>query len=213
MCALSLWKTRRLLKQLRRDVSLQSSRLQQMHLVYYWDAGSCGDTATVRSGEENHVLDGDRPMANRRDLLESELQDLIREAWEDGQGYSLYGNTFLYDRESRKRISTKLHELLISYFDSSSGDVGAQDETLKTGTMGDCVRPKRNLIGKDKNVVIVDEADLYKRIRDEFVIDLTQAFEKYGKVPMVRYEEKKKPDGSIAIRYIFAPFDDQQNPR
>lgn len=213
MCALSLWKTRHLLKQLRRDVSLQSSRLQPVYPFHYWDAGTGRDTTAVRSGEENHVLDGDRPMANRRDLLESELQDLIREAWEDGQGYSLYGNTFSYDRESRKRISTKLHELLISYFDSSPGDVGAQNEASETRTMGDSVRPQGHLIGRDKNVVIADEADLCKKIQDEFVIDLAQAFEKYGKVPMVRYEEEKKPDGSIALRYIFAPFDDQQNPR
>lgn len=148
-------------------------------------------------------------MVDRRDLLESELQKLVRKVWNDARKY---GEALYYARVDKDLFfhgyDYDIHKLLISYLDGSSGDVGAQDETLKTGTMGNGVRPKGRLIGRDKNVVIADEADLYKKIQDKFAINLAQAFEKYGKVPMVRYEEEKKPDGSIAMRYIFAPFDD-----
>lgn len=140
MNALSLWKTRCLLKRLRRDVLLQSSRLQQMHPLYYWDAESCRDTTAVRPGEENHVLDGDRPMVDRRDLLESELQKLVRKAFFYGYYKGLAG--YFEPPEHLSEYNKELHELLVSYFDSSSSDVGAQDEAAETRTMGDGVRPE-----------------------------------------------------------------------
>ena len=192
----SLRETRDLLKQVREEILLRPSGLRPVHLIHCRPSESCGDTAAVRSGEENHVLDGDRPMADRRDILESELQEFLRQMGIDAKPWQ--------------------REFLVQYLhncDRPANHVGTQDETSETGEMGDGVRPKGRLIGRDENAVIADELDLCKKIRDEFAIELAQAFEKYGKVPMVRYEEEKKPDGSIAIRYIFAPFDDQQNPR
>lgn len=154
-------------------------------------------------------MDGDRPMADRCDLLESELQELVREAWTIG---CIDGENDEWS-DYEKELFPKLHELVVSYHDRETGDVGAQDEASEAGAVGNSVRSKGRLIGRDKNAVIFDEADLCKKIRDEFTMDMAKEFAKYDKVPMVRYEEDKKPDGSISVRYIFAPFGDQQNPR
>ena len=74
-------------------------------------------------------MDRDRPAVNRRDLLEFELQDLIRKVWDDARKY---GGGLRYagvDKEVFLRgYDCDIHELLISYLDSSTGDVGAQDE-------------------------------------------------------------------------------------
>ena len=129
-------------------------------------------------------------MANRRDLLESQLQEFLRQMG--------------IDAKPRQR------EFLVQYLhncDRPANHVGAQDETPEAGTVGDGVRSERYLISKD-DVMIYDEADLCKKIQDDFTINLARAFDKYGKVPYVRYEEDRKPDGSITARYIFAPFDD-----
>ena len=138
MDALSLRETRVLLEQVRRDVYLRPSGLRPVHLVHCEGSGSCGDTAAVRSGEENNLLDGDRPMVDRSDLLESELQDLVREAWFDGYAASEWGAK---PGDQLCDFYEKLHELVVSHLDCPTGDVGAQDETSEEGAMGDGVRP------------------------------------------------------------------------
>lgn len=196
MDEVSLRETRDLLKQVREELLLRPSGLRPVHLIHCRRSESCSDTAAVRSGKENHVLDGDRPMADGRDILESELQEFLRQMGVDAKPWQ--------------------REFLVQYLyncDRSTNHVGTQDETPEAGAVGNSVRSKGRLIGRDKNAVIFDEADLCKKIRDEFTMDMAKEFAKYDKVPMVRYEEDKKPDGSISVRYIFAPFGDQQNPR
>lgn len=81
-------------------------------------------------------MDGDRPVVDGRDIFESELQDLIREAWAIGTVDAEDTEWTNLDKE----LFPKLHELLISYFDGPTSDVGAQDEASEEGEMGDGVR-------------------------------------------------------------------------
>ena len=100
-------------------------------------------------------MDGDRPMVDGRDLLESRLQELVREAFEEGWEFGdedlpdpsccCYAETV----EAYRKYDKKLHELLVSYFDSEASDVGAQDEASEAREVGDGVRPKPRLSGRD----------------------------------------------------------------
>lgn len=73
-------------------------------------------------------MDGDRPVADRCDIFESELQKLIREAFEEGwkfgdehlpnPEYCLYAE----QKEAHEKYDKKLHELVVSYFDSLTSD-------------------------------------------------------------------------------------------
>ena len=74
-------------------------------------------------------MDGDRPVVDGRDLLEFELQDLIRKVWNEACKY----RDVLYYAKVDKEVFLRgydcdIHELLISYLDGPTGDVGAQDE-------------------------------------------------------------------------------------
>lgn len=90
-------------------------------------------------------MDRDRPVVDGRDIFESQLQDFIREVFEEGWEF---GRDDLPDpecgyaesEEAHARHDKKLHELLISYLDSPASDVGAQDEASEEGAMGDGVR-------------------------------------------------------------------------
>lgn len=108
-------------------------------------------------------MDGDRPMADRRDLLESELQNLLREAFEEGWEF---GDDDLPDpscagyaeqREAYEKYDKKLHELLISYFDGETSNVGSQDEASEEGEMGNGVRSESCLRGKSAQMHICEE--------------------------------------------------------
>lgn len=80
-------------------------------------------------------MDGDRPMVDGRDLLESELQGLIREAWAIGFSDGNWDEWSDYEKE----LFPKLHKLLVSHYDGPTSDVGAQDETPETREVGDGV--------------------------------------------------------------------------
>ena len=74
-------------------------------------------------------MDGDRPVVDVRDLLEFELQDLIRKVWNEACKY----RDVLYYAGVDKEVFLRgydcdIHKLLISHFDSLTSDVGAQDE-------------------------------------------------------------------------------------
>lgn len=91
-------------------------------------------------------MDGDRPMADRRDLLESRLQELVQEAFEEGWEFG-YDNlpdpsiaVYAEREEAYEKFDTKLHELLISYLDRETSDAGTQDEASEARTMGNCLR-------------------------------------------------------------------------
>ena len=91
-------------------------------------------------------MDGDRSMANRRDLLESELQKLVRKVWNEA---CKYGDVLYYARVDKEVFlcgyDFDIHELLISYLDGPSGDVGPQDENSEEGEMGDGGRQQPDL--------------------------------------------------------------------
>lgn len=80
-------------------------------------------------------MDGDRSVVDGRDILESELQELIREAFEKGWEFGdehLSNPTYASyaeRNEALEKFDNRLHRLLISYYDSKTSDVGAQDET------------------------------------------------------------------------------------
>lgn len=66
-------------------------------------------------------MDGDRPVVDGRDLLESGLQELVREVWNDAREYG----GMLYGREDIKAAFFRgynydIHKLLISYFDGET---------------------------------------------------------------------------------------------
>ena len=79
-------------------------------------------------------MDGDRPVVDGRDIFESELQGLIREVFEEGWEFGIddLPSTecgYAESEEAHARHDKKLHELLISYLDGPTSDVGAQNET------------------------------------------------------------------------------------
>ena len=91
-------------------------------------------------------MDEDRPMLDGRDLLEFELQDLIRKVWNEA---CKYGDALYYagvDKEVFLRgYDCDIHELLISYLDGPTSDAGAQDEASEEGETGDTVRSEGNI--------------------------------------------------------------------
>lgn len=83
-------------------------------------------------------MDRNRPMADGRDLLESELQELVRDAlvygWRKGSAYDCEFDI--------KPFHRRISELLVSHFDREASDVGAQDEASEARAVGDGVRPE-----------------------------------------------------------------------
>lgn len=149
-------------------------------------------------------MDGDRPVVDGRDLLESGLQELVREVFEEGWefGSDDLPNTecgYAESEEAHERHDKKLHELLISYFDGEASDVGTQDEASEAREMGNSVRPEPRLIPRDP----------IKKITDDFAREMDLRFARAGKkVAMGRCDLTKLPDGSIHARINFFP----QNP-
>lgn len=147
-------------------------------------------------------MDGDRPVVDGRDLLESQLQELVRKVWHDARKYG----GMLYGREDIKAVYFRgynydIHKLLISYLDGETGDVGTQDETSEARETGDSVRPESSMIFK-KNP--------FDAITDEFAREMELRFAQEGKrVAMGHCDLTKDPDGSIHASIKFFP----QNPR
>lgn len=143
---------------------------------------------------------GDRPVVDGRDLLESGLQELVREVWNDAREYG----GMLYGREDIKAAFFRgynydIHKLLISYFDGETSDVSTQDEASEAREVGNGVRPESRLIPRDP----------IKKITDDFAREMDLRFARAGKkVAMGRCDLTKLPDGSIHARINFFP----QNP-
>lgn len=160
-------------------------------------------------------MDGDRPVVDGRDLLESGLQELVREVFEEGWEFGSDGLPstecgYAESEEAHKRHDKKLHELLISYFDGETSDVGTQDEASEAREVGDGVRPKSRLIPRDPNAFVVDEWDPIRAIDDKFAREMELRFAYEGKrVAIGHCDLTKDPDGSIHASIKFFP----QNPR
>ena len=86
-------------------------------------------------------MDGDRPVVDGRYIFESKLQELLCKAWAIGcsDGYDDEWSDW------QEELYPKLHELIVSYLDSPTSDVGAQDEASKEGAMGDSVRSEGHI--------------------------------------------------------------------
>ena len=87
-------------------------------------------------------MDGDRPVVDGRDIFESELQDLLLEAWAIGTSD---GENDEWSYRVQEELYPKLHELVISYLDGPTSDVGTQDEASEEGEMGDGVRQEDHI--------------------------------------------------------------------
>lgn len=159
-------------------------------------------------------MDRDRPVVDGRDLLESRLRELIREVFEEGWEFGSDGLPstecgYAESEEAHARHDEKLHELLISYFDSPTSDAGVQDEASEAREVEDSVRPKSRLIPRDPNA-FVDEWDPIRAIDDKFAREMELRFAYEGKrVAIGHCDLTKNPDGSIHARINFFP----QNPR
>lgn len=151
-------------------------------------------------------MDGDRPVADRRDIFESRIQELIDDAWWNGFRWGR-GCDFEYPED----FSKQLHELVVSYFDSSASDVGSQDETSEEGAMGDGVRSESRLRGKSAQMYICDEvSEIRNKIEKEFAKELSEDFRKYHALhPNAKlvptFEKEEKPDGSVMYKIIYKP--------
>ena len=140
-------------------------------------------------------MDGDRPMADGRNLLEIGIQDIIRRA-------CFYGYYKGLDRchEPPRYLADyneQLHELLVSYFDSEASDVGAQDEASEAREVGDDIRPEADLKSSFKPTVFDD-------ITDDFTKKMSLRFHPEGIKPIGHCKLEKTPDGSIhaSIKYF-----------
>ena len=72
-------------------------------------------------------MDGDRSMADRRDIFESKLQGFVREAfWHGRESHEIPSLTWI--EQTLNGYNGRVHELLISYLDGPTSDVGAPDE-------------------------------------------------------------------------------------
>lgn len=103
-------------------------------------------------------MDGDRPMADRRDLLESKIQNIIYEAVIYGR-YNSHKTIWELECEGIGEYFERLHELLVSYFDGEASDVGAQDEASEARAVGDSIRSKTYLKGTGIQTCVFDDLD------------------------------------------------------
>lgn len=138
-------------------------------------------------------MDGDRPMADGRDLFESQLQELVRDAivygWRKGSA-----NDCEFDI---KPLHRRISELLVSHFNREASDVGAQDETSEAREVGDGVRPEPDLSGFD---------DPIRKITDEFAHEMGLRFAQEGKrVAIGHCDLTESSDGSIHASIYFYP--------
>ena len=106
-------------------------------------------------------MDGDRPVVDGRDIFESELQELVWEAFCEGW---TFGDEDLPDPECcgyaettevRERYNKRIHELIVSYLDEPSSDVGTQD-----GAIGDSVRSEPRIDSSESFRYSFKEFDL-----------------------------------------------------
>ena len=154
-------------------------------------------------------------MVDGRNIFESELQGFVREVFEEGWEFGSDGLPstecgYAESEEAHARHDKKLHELIVSYLDGPTSDVGTQDEAAEEEEMGDRVRSESHLIPGDSDEFVVNEWGLSNKITDEFAREMGLRFAQEGKkVAMGHCNLTKNPDGSIHAHINFFP----QNPR
>lgn len=142
-------------------------------------------------------MDGDRPMADGRDLLESKIQNIIYEAVVYGR-YNPHKAVWELECEGISEYFERLHELLVSYFDSEASDVGTQDETSEAREVGDDVRSETDMRFSGFKPTGFDD------ITDDFTKKMSLRFHPEGIKPIGHCKLEKTPDGSIhaSIKYF-----------
>lgn len=141
-------------------------------------------------------------MTDRCDILESKLQELVRDAfwegWIRGLKRDSRFNLELYDEAT--------HKLLVSYLDSSTSNVGTQDETSETRAVGDRVRPKGGLENFGFTRTPIEDA------YDEIVAAINYRIPRGENIkPIGHCKLTEKPDGSIHASIQFGPTKPQVN--
>ena len=155
-------------------------------------------------------MDGDRPVVDKRDIFESKLQGFVRGVFEEGwqfcndglpdPSYALYSEReWVY-----KKLDEELHELLISYLDGPTSDVGAQDETPKEGEMGHGVRSEAYFtlegLSGHSGLQITQDTKI------EFAKETELNFVYHGKrIAIGNCELERMPDGSIHASIEYYP--------
>lgn len=140
---------------------------------------------------------GEVSLRKTRDLLESELQAIVRDAFATGylQGYGRRG----YRSENCELYCQQIQEVVTSYFDREKSDAGAQDESSETRVLGDSVQSEAGLshFGAFKPTG-------FDEITSEFAKQLSFRFPNHGLVkPVGHCKLEKMPDGSVhaVIKY------------
>ena len=151
-------------------------------------------------------MDGDRPVAERRDIFKSRVQAIIHDAWWggwwDNHTEHRFGEWPHEKRKDRVKYYLKKFDIALSNFDREASDVGAQDEASEAREVGDDFRPEADLKSSFKPTVFDD-------ITDDFTKKMSLRFHPEGIKPIGHCKLEKMPDGSIhaSIKYF------QQNRR
>lgn len=125
-------------------------------------------------------MDGDRPMADGRDLFKSRLQEVLRQ---QGVMLQIPGYGEISDDVFHRHCQTD--------------HVGAQDETSEARAVGDSVRPESDLRFSRFKPTVFDD------ITDDFTKKMSLRFYPEGIKPIGHCKLEKMPDGSIhaTIKY------------
>lgn len=133
-------------------------------------------------------MDGDRPVADGRDIFESWIQESVRQTIEEDNRIIEQQREFL--------------KSLIPNHDSETSNVGSQDETSEEGEMGNGVRSESCLSP------FFIHPDPCKKIQNEAAKELSDIWCKYQMLypdaELVQKSEKEEnPDGSVVYRIIY----------
>lgn len=108
-------------------------------------------------------MDGDRSMADRRDIFKSRVQEIIHDAWWggwwDNQSEHRFGEWPPEKRKERVKTYLEMFDFALSYLDDPSGNVGPQDETSEARAVGDSIRSKTYLKGTGIQTCVFDDLD------------------------------------------------------
>ena len=141
-------------------------------------------------------MDGDRPLADRRDIFKSRVQEIIHDAWWggwwDNQSERRFGEWPPEKRKERVKTYLEMFDFALSYLDGPTGDVGAQDEASEAREVGDDVRSKTDMRFPGFKPTVFDD------ITDDFTKKLSMRSPHGGAIKLIGHCKLEKiPDGSI----------------
>ena len=134
-------------------------------------------------------MDGDRPVADGRDIFESGIQELLRQ---EGVELLPYQRSFIRQ--------------YLQHRDIKANHVGSQDEAAEARKMGDGVRSESGLRGKSAQMHICDEVSVFDKVTNAFAKEAALRFRQAGVKKVIGHSElTKEPDGSIKATITFSP--------